>query len=89
MSEEFFSTNDLGLNDQAPKIKAYSVKGVMHFEWDREDPELIAAGINDLTPEEWGIISQLVSEEARSQPVLEITEEGEFWIEPDGTRKKL
>lgn len=65
-----------------PKIRAYSVNGQTHFEWDKDDPELIAAGINDMSLDEWGALAAYVEAQAASQPVVEIRDGVSYWIEP-------
>lgn len=67
-----------------PKIKAYSINGQMHFEWDKDDPELIAAGINDMSPEEWGDVADYVEAQAAMQPVVEIRDGVPYITEPGG-----
>lgn len=64
----FFSSSDLGLT---PKIKFSQVDGQIHVEWDREDPELISVGFNDLTADEWGQIIQKLEEEGALEDLLD------------------
>ena len=45
-----FSTTDLGLDT---KIKFVDIQGQIYIWWDKEDPELIEAGINDFSPKDW------------------------------------
>lgn len=65
MAEEvpFFDTASLGRAE--PKIRVYFKDGQFSFEWDHEDPELIAAGINDMTQDEWSAIVDKLTEEAQ------------------------
>lgn len=49
-----FSSIDLGLT--TPKIVYFETDESSGFQWDHEDPELIAAGINEITAEEWAEI---------------------------------
>jgi len=82
MTESFFRSYELN-PDQPPKIRMYKVGGEMKVEWDREDPELIAAGINDITAEEWGeITAYMEAYYAATQPVMERRKDGTYWIEP-------
>ena len=78
--KEFFSTTDFGTGE--PKIKVYEKNGLMHAEWDRDDPELIAAGINDLTPEEWSTVMQIVEANSKNGPTITLTNEGTFYSPP-------
>ena len=66
-----------------PKIRAYVIDGQVHFEWDKDDPELIAAGINDMSPEEWGDVAQYVEDQIAANPVVEIRD-GEAWVAEPG-----
>lgn len=67
-----------------PKITISEVGGVMRAEWDREDPELIAAGINDLTPEEWAEVMDRVKAQAANQPTIEQRDDGLYFIPAGG-----
>lgn len=64
MAEEipFFDTAALGRTQ--PKVRARHVDGGFVFDWDETDPELIAAGINDMTVEDWSAVSDRLAEEA-------------------------
>ena len=85
MTDNFFSSYDLNPH-QAPKIKVWEQYGEMHASWDQDDPELIAAGINDLTPEEWVEVMRRVQIMAENQPVLEKRADGTSWWYPaDGS----
>ena len=82
MTESFFRSYELN-PDQPPKIRMKSIGGELVVEWDREDPELIAAGINDITPEEWGYITARAEKFfLETQPIMEVREDGTYWIEP-------
>ena len=82
MTESFFRSYELD-PDQPPKIKMKSVGSELIVEWDREDPELIAAGINDITPEEWSYITARAEEYFLAiQPIVEVRDDGAYWIEP-------
>lgn len=82
MENSFFSTADLGLG---PKIRVSRVGEDMHFDWDRDDPELIEAGINDLTPEHWAEITRRCEEMFANQPVLEVLDgKPQQWVLADG-----
>jgi len=78
----FFSTTDMG---GPPKITVSSVGGVLSPQWDREDPELIAAGINDLTDEEWSYVMSQAELYFQSLPTIKITDEGRFIQQPGST----
>lgn len=89
MTEPFFGSNDLGINNQS-KISCYEVDGVLHFEWDKEDPELIHAGINDLTPEEWSMVAERFLESWKDAPTIQDNSDGsQILIDPDGTETVL
>lgn len=64
----FFSSAHLGLTS---KIKFRQSDGQIHVEWDREDPELISIGFNDLTPDDWGQIIQKLEEEGVLEDLLD------------------
>jgi len=82
MTESFFRSYEIN-PDQPPKIRMSSKGGVLTVEWDREDPELIAAGINDITPEEWNVITVEAEKYfLATQPIMEIRDDGTYWIEP-------
>ena len=66
-----------------PKIKAYVIDGQVNFEWDHTDQELIDAGINDMTPEEWGDVAQYVEDQIAANPIVEIRD-GQPWIAEPG-----
>lgn len=70
--KDFFSTTDFSTGQ--PKIIVYEKNGLMSAKWDHEDPELIAAGINDLTPEEWSEVMNIVQAEAQNQPIITKTD---------------
>ena len=79
----YFSSFDIDPNAK-PKITVYEVGGVMKAEWDKEDPELIAAGINDLTPEEWAEIMDRVKAQTANDPVIEKRDDGTYFIPAGG-----
>ena len=79
----YFSSFDIDPNAK-PKITVYEVGGVMKASWDREDPELIAAGINDLTPEEWAEVMDRVKAQAANDPIIEKRDDGNYFIPAGG-----
>ena len=79
----YFSSFDIDPNAK-PKIIVYEVGGVMKAKWDREDPELIAAGINDLTPEEWAEVMDRVKAQAANDPIIEQRDDGDYFIPAGG-----
>ena len=82
MTESFLRSYEIN-PDQPPKIKMMTIGREIVFEWDREDPELIAAGINDITAEEWGYISVEAEKYfLATQPIVEARDDGTYWIEP-------
>lgn len=78
-----FSSYDID-PDAKPKISVYEKGGVMFARWDREDPELIAAGINDMTEEEWAEVMDIVKANAAERPTIEIRDDGKYFIPAGG-----
>ena len=91
MTEEvpFFSSADLGISS-SPKISVYWIGDQIHFEWDQSDPELIDAGINDMTPEQWAEVTELIEAQRDSQPQLQLRADGsKVWVFPDGSESAM